>query len=72
VAFLWLGERLSLSRVAGLLIGFAGVGVLVWGTAFLAEPITAHMIAGGIVILFGTAPATQRTGWVQPRPQRAG
>jgi drug/metabolite transporter (DMT)-like permease len=31
---------------------------MLWGTAFLAEPITAHMIAGGIVILLGTALAT--------------
>ena len=43
---------------------------MLWGTAFLAEPITAHMIAGGIVILFGTALATGMVA--QPRPQRAG
>ena len=31
VAFLWLGERLTLLRVLGLFVGFAGVVVLVWG-----------------------------------------
>lgn len=31
VAFLWLGERLSPLRVVGILLGFAGVGSIVWG-----------------------------------------
>jgi drug/metabolite transporter (DMT)-like permease len=31
VAFLWLGERLSTLRVLGILVGFAGVGSIVWG-----------------------------------------
>lgn len=31
VAFAWLGERLSRPRVLGLVVGFAGVLVLVWG-----------------------------------------
>ncbi|MBN3788217.1 DMT family transporter [Burkholderia sp. Ac-20353] len=30
VAFLWTGDRLSATRVAGLFIGFAGVLILVW------------------------------------------
>jgi drug/metabolite transporter (DMT)-like permease len=31
IAYLWLGERLSSLRVIGLLVGTAGVSVLVWG-----------------------------------------
>lgn len=31
VAWLWLGDRLSAPRVAGLALGFVGVAVLVWG-----------------------------------------
>ena len=31
VAFVWLGDRLTKLRVAGLMVGFAGVVVLVWG-----------------------------------------
>ncbi|MGH8311609.1 MAG: hypothetical protein ACRETX_17670, partial [Steroidobacteraceae bacterium] len=31
VAYLWLGERLTALRVIGILIGFAGVGAIVWG-----------------------------------------
>jgi drug/metabolite transporter (DMT)-like permease len=33
VAFVWLGARLSRLRVAGLVLGFCGVVVLVWGKA---------------------------------------
>lgn len=31
IAWLWLGDRLSVARVTGLLIGFSGVLLLVWG-----------------------------------------
>ncbi|MFO1428192.1 MAG: DMT family transporter [Steroidobacteraceae bacterium] len=31
VAYLWLGERLSPLRIFGVLLGFSGVGVIVWG-----------------------------------------
>lgn len=51
VAFLWLGERLSMSRVAGLLIGFGGVVVLVWGKG---APQVAGTPAAMAVILFST------------------
>jgi drug/metabolite transporter (DMT)-like permease len=33
VAWLWLGDRLSPGRVAGLVLGFGGVAFLVWGRA---------------------------------------
>lgn len=42
---------------------------MLWGSVFLAEPITANMVLGGVVILFGTAMAT---GVVSRRVQRAG
>lgn len=31
VAYFWLGERLTVLRTLGILVGFAGVGSLVWG-----------------------------------------
>ncbi|WP_250451576.1 DMT family transporter [Caballeronia sp. ATUFL_M2_KS44] len=37
VAFLWLGDRLSRLRVAGLAIGFAGVLALVWDQMFVHD-----------------------------------
>jgi drug/metabolite transporter (DMT)-like permease len=33
VAWMWLGERLDASRIAGLAIGFVGVGMLAWDKA---------------------------------------
>jgi len=36
VAYFWLGDKLTPSRVAGLVIGFGGVAFLVWGRASLA------------------------------------
>jgi drug/metabolite transporter (DMT)-like permease len=33
IAWIWLSDRLNISRVAGFIIGFAGVIVLVWDTA---------------------------------------
>ncbi|MDR5854566.1 DMT family transporter [Caballeronia sp. LZ062] len=37
VAYLWLGDRLSRLRVAGLAIGFAGVMALVWDQMFVHD-----------------------------------
>ncbi|MEZ5738370.1 MAG: DMT family transporter [Burkholderiaceae bacterium] len=37
VATLWIGERMGPVRVLGLLVGFAGVLVLVWGNVTLAD-----------------------------------
>jgi drug/metabolite transporter (DMT)-like permease len=41
VAYLWLGDRLSRLRVAGLAIGFAGVMALVWDQMFVHDVTTA-------------------------------
>jgi drug/metabolite transporter (DMT)-like permease len=51
VAFAWLGERLTALRIAGILIGFAGVTAIVWGT------IGAHGEAAGLGIAAGLAAA---------------
>jgi drug/metabolite transporter (DMT)-like permease len=40
VAYLWLGDRLSRLRVAGLAIGFAGVMALVWDQMFVHDATT--------------------------------
>jgi drug/metabolite transporter (DMT)-like permease len=57
VAFLWLGERLTLLRVLGILIGFAGVGAIVWGSVGAHGPGAALGIAAGLVAsaLYGLA-----------------
>lgn len=47
VAYFWLGERLTLLRTLGILIGFAGVGTLVWGQIGAhAEGALAGILAG--------------------------
>jgi drug/metabolite transporter (DMT)-like permease len=50
VAYVWLGERLGAMRVFGLVVGFGGVLVLVWGRVSFAEggfglPILATLVA---------------------------
>jgi drug/metabolite transporter (DMT)-like permease len=37
VAAIWLGERLSVLRIIGLIVGVVGVVVLVWGKAYLGQ-----------------------------------
>jgi drug/metabolite transporter (DMT)-like permease len=63
VAFLWLKDRLSGWRIAGLAIGFAGVLVLVWDQMFTpqgsaADPATVALAAAaalGAALLYGVA-----------------
>ncbi len=57
VAWSWLGERLNASRVTGLVIGFAGVVVLVWNKAGFQLAGTALAIAAAILgsALYGVA-----------------
>lgn len=57
VAWLWLSEKLNASRVAGLVIGFAGVVVLVWDKAALQLEGVALAVAAAIVgsALYGVA-----------------
>ena len=47
VAFIWLRERPAPLRIAGLVVGFAGVLVLVWGRVALARD------GGGLAVLAG-------------------
>jgi drug/metabolite transporter (DMT)-like permease len=57
VAYLWLGDRLSRLRVMGLVIGFAGVLLLVWGRASIKGDGARLAMAAGITsaICYGIA-----------------
>lgn len=48
VAYLWLGDRLSRLRVMGLVIGFGGVLILVWGRASIKGDGAMLAMASGI------------------------
>jgi drug/metabolite transporter (DMT)-like permease len=58
IAFVWLRERLPWARVAGLVIGFAGVVVLVWGKPSFAAGGAGWAIAAalGASLSYGIAP----------------
>lgn len=49
VAYLWLRERLTPFQVAGLLVGFAGVILLLWGTVAFGDGPIALAVAAGLV-----------------------
>ena len=51
VAFIWLRERPAPARIAGLIVGFAGVLVLVWGRVSIADE------GGGVAVLAGLSAA---------------
>jgi drug/metabolite transporter (DMT)-like permease len=51
VGFIWLRDRPSPARIAGLIVGFAGVLVLVWGRVSLADD------GGGVAVLAGLSAA---------------
>jgi drug/metabolite transporter (DMT)-like permease len=51
VAFVWLRDRPSPTRIAGLIVGFAGVLVLVWGRLSVARD------GGGLAVLAGLSAA---------------
>lgn len=48
VAYLWLGQRMSKDKLAGLAIGFAGVCVLVWGRASFKAGGAGMAVAAGL------------------------
>jgi drug/metabolite transporter (DMT)-like permease len=48
IAYVWLGERLTLLRVLGILIGFFGVALIVWGTVGVHAEGAALGIAAGL------------------------
>ncbi|BCQ57444.1 DMT family transporter [Burkholderia gladioli] len=65
VAFLWIGDRLSGLRVAGLFIGFAGVLILVWkdltgGGSFGAGAIAPLAVLGATLLYGISANATKK------------
>lgn len=43
---------------------------MIWGAAFLGEAITPVMIAGCAIVLFGTALASGKLGWMLTRSAR--
>ena len=51
VAFIWLRDRPAPARIAGLIVGFAGVLVLVWGRLSVAGD------GGGLAVLAGLSAA---------------
>lgn len=57
IAFAWLGERLTVARVLGILVGFAGVGTIVWDAAGAHGEGAALGIAAGLAAsaLYGFA-----------------
>jgi drug/metabolite transporter (DMT)-like permease len=57
VAYFWLGDKLTLARIVGLLIGFLGVTVLVWGKiSFKADGSGWAIVAGLLASLsYGVA-----------------
>ena len=56
VAFIWLRDRPSPARIAGLILGFVGVLVLVWGRLAVGRDGTSAILAGlSAAILYGIA-----------------
>lgn len=49
VAYVWLRERLAPSQVAGLVVGFGGVILLLWGKAAFGDGPTALAVAAGLL-----------------------
>lgn len=57
VAFVWLRERLAPTRVAGLIVGFTGVLVLVWGRVAVSHDGGRTAVVAGLTaaVLYGIA-----------------
>jgi drug/metabolite transporter (DMT)-like permease len=70
VAFFWLGDRLSRLRVLGLVIGFGGVLLLVWGRASIkGDGAAAAMAAGiGAAVCYGVAANYTKVRLAHVRP----
>lgn len=63
MAAIWLREKLTLNRMSGLILGFAGVTVLVGMRTFETTPSTLVAIAAGLLAAFSyatAAPYSQR------------
>lgn len=76
VAHVWLRERLTRSRVAGLLVGLAGVAVLVWGRASFRAGGTGLAVAAALAatLSYGVAASytRRRLAGVDPLAVAAG
>jgi len=57
VAFIWLRDRPAPARIAGLILGFAGVLVLVWGRVAIARDGGGRAVLAGLTasVLYGIA-----------------
>lgn len=70
IAWRWLGDRLAPSRIAGLLLGFAGVLMLVWvrGGVHLGDTLLAPAMVLLATFSYGFAAnfARARTGHIEP------
>lgn len=66
VLFFRLVERVSAAYAASVTFLIPIFG-MVWGTAFLGEPITSVMVGGCAIVLFGTALASGKLGWMLAR-----
>jgi drug/metabolite transporter (DMT)-like permease len=66
VLFFRLVERVGAAYAASVTFLIPIFG-MIWGAAFLGEPITSVMIAGCAIVLFGTALASGKLGWMLTR-----
>ena len=76
VARAWLGERLSAARAAGLVVGFAGVVVLVWKSVSFKAGGSGWAVSAGLAasLLYGYSAnyTKRRGGGLDPLPLAAG
>ena len=76
IAFLWLGERLTAARIAGIAIGFLGIGSIVWGQVGARREGALLGVAAGLgaAALYGLAAsyARRRLSGVDPWVTAAG
>ncbi len=66
VLFFRLVERFGAAYAASVTFLIPIFG-MIWGAAFLGETITPAMIAGCAIVLFGTALASEKLGWMLTR-----
>ncbi|MEJ2309153.1 MAG: DMT family transporter [Gammaproteobacteria bacterium] len=70
VAWIWLGDRLRPSGIIGLLIGFAGVFVLVWGRGEMPTPELGTAVAAALTatLLYALAATTTKRYLAEVHP----
>ena len=76
IAWAWLGERLSAARVAGVAIGFLGIGFIVWDKLFTQTRAATLGVLAGLAAsaLYGCAACFSRryVSGIDPRVNAAG